>query len=90
MLNELSFAVDAVTVPCTLGPNGSRKTPAVKAVTDLHQLDGDEARILGSSVIREAAVVQQLTGFSSQSAAVGEDPTTLENLVLVGVLCGLL
>lgn len=88
VLDELSFTVDEGTVLGVLGPNGAGKTTAVKAVTGLCALDSGSARILGHSVSKESNVVKQLTGFSGQYAAVDEDLTTMENLVLVGRLYG--
>lgn len=86
VLDNLSFTVDEGTVLGILGPNGAGKTTAVKAVTGLHTLDSGHARILGHLVDKEPEVVKQLTGFSGQYAAVDEDLTTIENLVLVGRL----
>ncbi|WP_052492404.1 ATP-binding cassette domain-containing protein [Leucobacter komagatae] len=89
VLDELSFSVAEGTVLGVLGPNGAGKTTAVKAVTGLTRLDSGQARILGRSVRDESDAVKQLTGFSGQFAAVDEDLTTAENLVLVGHLYGL-
>ncbi|WP_205744815.1 ATP-binding cassette domain-containing protein [Yimella sp. RIT 621] len=88
VLDELSFTVGEGTVLGVLGPNGAGKTTAVKAVTGLCALDSGSARILGHSVSKESNLVKQLTGFSGQYAAVDEDLTTMENLVLVGRLYG--
>ncbi|GAA2121813.1 ATP-binding cassette domain-containing protein [Kocuria atrinae] len=88
VLDDLSFTVDEGTVLGVLGPNGSGKTTAVKAVTGLYRLDSGQARIFGRSVIQNADEVKQFTGFSGQYAAVDEDLSTAENLVLVGRLYG--
>ncbi len=88
VLDDLSFTVDEGTVLGVLGPNGSGKTTAVKAVTGLYRLDSGQARIFGRSVIQDADEVKQFTGFSGQYAAVDEDLSTAENLVLVGRLYG--
>lgn len=88
VLDDLSFTVEQGTVLGVLGPNGAGKTTAVKAVTGLHRLDSGQARILGRSVIEDADEVKRFTGFSGQYAAVDEDLSTAENLVLVGRLHG--
>lgn len=88
VLDDLSFTVDEGTVLGVLGPNGSGKTTAVKAVTGLYRLDSGQASIFGHSVIHDADKVKHFTGFSGQYAAVDEDLSTAENLVLVGRLYG--
>lgn len=88
VLDDLSFSVKEGTVLGVLGPNGSGKTTAVKAVTGLYRLDSGQAKILGRSVIQDAEEIKQFTGFSGQYAAVDEDLSTAENLVLVGRLYG--
>lgn len=88
VLDDLSFSVEEGTVLGVLGPNGSGKTTAVKAVTGLYRVDSGQAKILGRSVIQDAEEIKQFTGFSGQYAAVDEDLSTAENLVLVGRLYG--
>lgn len=88
VLDDLSLTVEEGTVLGVLGPNGAGKTTAVKAVTGLYSLDRGQARIFGHSVTQDPHAVKQLTGFSGQYAAVDEDLTTVENLIMVGRLYG--
>lgn len=88
VLDDLSFTVDEGTVLGVLGTNGAGKTTAVKAVTGLCSLDSGQARIFGRSVTDNADEVKQFTGCSGQYAAIDDDLTTAENLILVGRLYG--
>jgi ABC-2 type transport system ATP-binding protein len=72
-----------------LGPNGAGKTTAVRILATLLKPDGGEAEILGMNVVREAAKVREKIGLAGQYAAVDENLTGIENLVMVGRLYGM-
>jgi ABC-2 type transport system ATP-binding protein len=85
-LDGVSFAVEEGTVFGLLGPNGSGKTTAVRILTTILRPDGGSAHVLGHNVVKEANQVRSLIGLAGQYAAVDENLTGRENLVMVGRL----
>src|SRR3954447_14536354 len=69
-----------------LGPNGAGKTTAVRILATLLRPDGGHARVGGYDVVRKADGVRELIGLTGQYAAVDEDLTGYENLVMIGRL----
>ncbi|MFJ9775901.1 ATP-binding cassette domain-containing protein [Kitasatospora sp. NPDC101157] len=69
-----------------LGPNGSGKTTAVRILATLARPDGGRALIHGYDVVKDAARVRQLIALTGQYAAVDENLTGTENLVLIARL----
>jgi ABC-2 type transport system ATP-binding protein len=72
-----------------LGPNGAGKTTFVRVLTTLLQADAGTACVLGLDVVEDAAELRQQIGLAGQYAAVDENLTGLENLVMVGRLYGM-
>ncbi|MFB8773569.1 ATP-binding cassette domain-containing protein [Streptomyces broussonetiae] len=77
------------TVLGLLGPNGAGKTTAVRIFATLLQPDGGRAQVAGHDVVRDAGVVRALVGLTGQYAAVHENLTGTENLLLIGRLLGM-
>ena len=77
------------TVLGLLGPNGAGKTTFVRVLTTLLRADGGTASVLGLDVVQDAAELRQQIGLAGQYAAVDENLTRLENLVMVGRLYGM-
>ncbi|MFJ8634513.1 ATP-binding cassette domain-containing protein [Streptomyces sp. NPDC093568] len=77
------------TVLGLLGPNGAGKTTAVRIFATLLRPDGGRAQVAGHDVVREAGVVRAMVGLTGQYAAVDENLTGTENLLLIGRLLGL-
>ena len=71
-----------------LGPNGAGKTTFVRILATLLRADEGSARVLGFDVVKDAAEVRKRIGLAGQYAAVDENLTGLENLVMVGRLYG--
>jgi ABC-2 type transport system ATP-binding protein len=71
-----------------LGPNGAGKTTLVRVLTTLLKPDAGIARVRGLDVVLDAARVRAQIGLAGQYAAVDENLTGLENLVMVGRLYG--
>jgi oleandomycin transport system ATP-binding protein len=85
-LAGVDLAVRPGTVLGLLGPNGAGKTTAVRVLATLLRPDGGHASVGGYDVVRQAERVRALIGLTGQYAAVDEDLTGLENLVLIGRL----
>jgi ABC-2 type transport system ATP-binding protein len=85
-LDGLDLEVPEGTVTALLGPNGAGKTTAVKALTTLIRPDSGSATINGVDVLADPQSIRRMIGASGQYAAVDENLTGLENLVMVGRL----
>ena len=72
-----------------LGPNGAGKTTAVRVLTTLLEPDAGTAQVAGLDVRRDAAALREKIGLAGQYAAVDENLTGTENLVMVGRLYGM-
>jgi len=83
-LDGLDLAVRAGTVCAVLGPNGAGKTTAVRILATLVTPEAGRAAVLGQDVVVDAARVRRLVGLAGQNAAVDNDLTGRENLVILG------
>ena len=68
-----------------LGVNGAGKTTTIKMLSCLTRPDGGDARLLGRSIVSDAAGVKRCIGVSPQETAVAPNLTARENLAL---MCG--
>ncbi len=87
-LGGVDLDVNRGTVLGLLGPNGAGKTTIVRILTTLLKPDGGTLEVVGLDVVRDAASLRQRIGLAGQYAAVDENLTGLENLVMVGRLYG--
>jgi ABC-2 type transport system ATP-binding protein len=87
-LFEVDLDLAAGIVLGLLGPNGAGKTTLVRILATLLRADAGTARVLGFDVAQDAAEVRKRIGLAGQYAAVDENLTGLENLVMVGRLYG--
>jgi oleandomycin transport system ATP-binding protein len=88
-LAGVDLAAQPGTVLGVLGPNGAGKTTAVRILATLIKPDEGQATVGGFDVANDAAKVRSLIGLTGQFAAVDEDLTGTENLVLIGRLLDL-
>jgi oleandomycin transport system ATP-binding protein len=88
-LDGLDLAARPGMIFGVLGPNGAGKTTAIRILATLLRPDGGRASVGGLDVVRQAARVRRLIGLTGQYAAVDEDLTGTENLVLFGRLLDL-
>ncbi|MFG2989398.1 ATP-binding cassette domain-containing protein [Streptomyces sp. NPDC048257] len=88
-LNGVDLEVPAGTVLGLLGPNGAGKTTAVRIFATLLRPDEGRAEVGGHDVVREAGLVRSLIGLTGQYAAVDENMTGTENLLMIGRLLGM-
>ena len=82
-LDGLDLAVARGSV---LGPNGAGKRTTVRILATLLRPDAGRATVAGFDVVREAQQVRSVIGLSGQYAAVDENLTGRENLVMFGRL----
>jgi len=85
-LRGVDLAVPAGGVCALLGPNGAGKTTAVRVLATLTRPDGGRARVAGHDVIREPRRVRASIGLAGQHAAVDDDLTGSENLLILGLM----
>ena len=85
-LDGVDLEVPQGTVLGLLGPNGAGKTTTVRVLTTLLRADSGQATVLGIDVAKHPQKVREQIGLSGQYAAVDENLTGRENLVMVGRL----
>lgn len=85
-LDGLDLTVDEGSILGLLGPNGAGKTTTVRVLATLLRPDSGRAIVAGLDVARQAQQLRSLIGLSGQYAAVDENLTGRENLVMFGRL----
>jgi ABC-2 type transport system ATP-binding protein len=85
-LDGLYLEVEQGSVTALLGPNGAGKTTTVKVLTTLTQPDSGTAFINGVDVVNDPQSIRRMIGASGQYAAVDQNLTGFENLMMVGKL----
>src|SRR5437588_13125428 len=85
-LAGLDLVAEEGSVLGLLGPNGAGKTTAVRILTTLLRPDAGRAEVVGLDVVRYADALRARIGLAGQYAAVDENLTGYENLVMFGQL----
>jgi ABC-2 type transport system ATP-binding protein len=86
VLAGVDLTVARGSVFALLGPNGAGKTTTVRILATLQPPDGGTARVAGRDVVGEPAAVRAAISLTGQFAAVDEQLTAEENLLLMGRL----
>ncbi|CAM4109560.1 ATP-binding cassette domain-containing protein [Kibdelosporangium persicum] len=86
VLDGIDLHVPAGSVYALLGPNGAGKTTTVRILTTLTRPDAGKVLVAGHDVVREAAKVRAAISLTGQHAAVDNEQTGRENLVMIGQL----
>jgi ABC-2 type transport system ATP-binding protein len=86
VLAGVDLTVARGSVFALLGPNGAGKTTTVRILATLAPPDGGRARVCGRDVVGEPAAVRRSISLTGQFAAVDEQLTAEENLLLMGRL----
>jgi ABC-2 type transport system ATP-binding protein len=85
-LDGVDLQVPEGTVLGLLGPNGAGKTTTVRILATLLRPDAGRAVVAGHDVLTQPQKVRRAIGLSGQYAAVDENLTGRENLVMFGRL----
>jgi ABC-2 type transport system ATP-binding protein len=85
-LRGIDLAVPQGGICALLGPNGAGKTTAVRVLATLTRPDGGTALVAGHDVVREPGKVRRVIGLAGQHAAVDDDLTGRENLLILGLM----
>ncbi|WP_246258557.1 ATP-binding cassette domain-containing protein [Amycolatopsis anabasis] len=81
-LDGFELGVPRGTVHGLLGPNGAGKTTAVRIMATLLEFDHGTVRVAGHDVVREGRQVRRRIGLVGQYAAVDEELSGRQNLVM--------
>src|SRR5437588_9801203 len=85
-LDGLDLVAEQGSVLGLLGPNGAGKTTAVRILTTLLRPDAGRAEVAGLDVVKNADTLRAHIGLAGQYAAVDENLTGYETLVMFGQL----
>jgi ABC-2 type transport system ATP-binding protein len=86
VLAGVDLTVARGSVFALLGPNGAGKTTTVRILATLQPPDGGIARVAGRDVVGEPDAVRRAISLTGQFAAVDDQLTAEENLLLMGRL----
>jgi ABC-2 type transport system ATP-binding protein len=86
VLDGVDLRVAEGSVFALLGPNGAGKTTIVRILTTLSQPGGGQVTVAGHDVVREPTKVRSVISLTGQYAAVDDEQTGRENLVMIGRL----
>ncbi|MBV9872558.1 MAG: ATP-binding cassette domain-containing protein [Frankiaceae bacterium] len=87
-VDEISFSVATGSVVALLGPNGAGKTTTVRMIATLLAPTSGTATVCGHDVEKDGDAVRSLMSLTGQFAALEDNLTARENLVLMTRLRG--
>lgn len=86
VLRGVDLAVESGTIVALLGANGAGKTTLIRILSTLIGADAGSARVAGHDVVTHASQVRAAISLTGQFAAVDDQLTGRENLVLIARL----
>ena len=87
-VESIDLRVDSGSVFALLGPNGAGKTTVVRMIATLSAPTRGRATVCGFDVVREADAVRSVISLTGQFAALEDNLTARENLLLMARLRG--
>jgi ABC-2 type transport system ATP-binding protein len=87
-VNDFNLEVPGGTVVSLLGPNGAGKTTIVRMLATLIKPTSGTAKVCGHDVVKESDTVRSLLSLTGQFAALEDNLTARENLLLMARLRG--
>jgi ABC-2 type transport system ATP-binding protein len=87
-VDHIDLRVESGTVVSLLGPNGAGKTTTVRMLATLSEPTSGSATVCGHDVVREPDAVRRVISMTGQFAALEDNLTARENLLLMARLRG--
>jgi ABC-2 type transport system ATP-binding protein len=87
-VDGIDLQVPSGSVLSLLGPNGAGKTTIVRMLATLTEPSAGTAKVCGYDIVRESDSVRQVISLTGQFAALEDNLTARENLVLMARLRG--
>ena len=87
-VDHIDLQIETGTVMSLLGPNGAGKTTMVRMLATLSEPTSGTATVCGHDVVREADAVRSAISMTGQFAALEDNLTARENLMLMARLRG--
>ncbi len=88
-LKDVSFQVRKGEVFALLGPNGAGKTTTIRLVNGLLRASSGEISVLGCNPYKDGVTIRNRTGVLTETPALYDRLTALENLTFFGKLNGM-
>lgn len=88
-VNDVSFEIKKGEIFGLLGPNGAGKTTILRIMTTLLRQDAGKVRLNGFDTLTQSRLARQQFSITGQTAAIDQDLTARENLMIFGKLNGL-
>lgn len=88
-VQDVSFTVQQGEIFGLLGPNGAGKTTLIKMMTTLLRPDQGQILLNGFDTQTQSRLAKQQFSVTGQTAAIDQDLTAVENLMIFGQLSGL-
>lgn len=85
-LDDLSLSIPAGTIFGFLGPNGSGKTTTIRLLNGILEPTAGSATVMGMDSVRDRERIRSRAGVMTESAALYENLTGIENLEFFGRL----
>jgi ABC-2 type transport system ATP-binding protein len=87
-VDHVDLQIETGTVMSLLGPNGAGKTTIVRMLATLSEPTSGTATVCGHDVVRDADAVRSVISMTGQFAALEDNLTARENLMLMARLRG--